>query len=50
MGPTVSTFSYTSCMVNGVKFVGRSRDVLCKTQNSGVYVPGEGDGDFYGQL
>lgn len=41
MGSTVSTFSYIGCVVNGVKFVEYNRDILRKTQNSGVYVPGE---------
>ena len=31
---------YTSCVVNGVKFVSATRDANRKTQNSGVFVVG----------
>ncbi|XP_050109451.1 uncharacterized protein LOC126588404 [Malus sylvestris] len=41
------------CHVNGVKFLGATRDDKLSTQNSGVHVPGAGDSediDFYGKL
>ena len=38
------------CVVNGVKYVCKSRDVNCKTHNSGVYVCGVGSEPFYGEL
>ncbi|GJU43355.1 signal peptide peptidase-like protein 2 [Tanacetum coccineum] len=41
---------YTSCIVNGVKFVVRSRDERLITQNSGVSTPGENGSMFYGLL
>ncbi|GJT90508.1 uncharacterized protein Tco_1079353 [Tanacetum coccineum] len=41
---------YTSCIVNGVKFVVRSRDERLITQNSGVLTPGENGSMFYEDL
>ncbi|KAB2607434.1 hypothetical protein D8674_007151 [Pyrus ussuriensis x Pyrus communis] len=44
---------FSSCHVNGIKFLGATRDDKSSTQNSGVHVPGVGDSediDFYGKL
>ncbi|CAL9027333.1 unnamed protein product, partial [Prunus brigantina] len=44
---------FSSCHVNGVKFLGTARDDKLCTQNSGVHVPGGGEStdiDFYGKL
>ncbi|GJU31109.1 reverse transcriptase domain-containing protein [Tanacetum coccineum] len=41
---------YTSCIVNGVKFVVHSRDERLITQNSGVSMPGENGSMYYGLL
>ncbi|XP_070677853.1 uncharacterized protein [Malus domestica] len=44
---------FSSCHVNGIKFLGETRDDKLSTQNSGVHVPGAGDSediDFYGKL
>ena len=38
--------SYMACVVKGVKYVCKSRDVNRKTQNSGVYVCGVGSDPF----
>lgn len=48
-GP-LSAFSYTACIVNGVRFVVHSRDLRRTTQNSGVVTIGEDGTPFYGQL
>ncbi|KAM0037381.1 hypothetical protein Hdeb2414_s0013g00402541 [Helianthus debilis subsp. tardiflorus] len=47
-GP-LNAYSYTACIVNGVKFVVHDRDVEKATQNSGVVSIGDGT-TFYGQL
>ncbi|XP_068304214.1 uncharacterized protein [Pyrus communis] len=44
---------FSGCYVNGIKFLGATRDDKLSTQNSGVHVPGAGDSediDFYGKL
>ena len=44
---------FSGCHVNGIKFLGATRDDKLSTQNSGVHVPGAGDSediDFYGKL
>ncbi|KAD2394219.1 hypothetical protein E3N88_41196 [Mikania micrantha] len=48
-GP-LSAYSYTACIVNGVRFVVHNRDVRRTTQNSGVVSFGEDGTPFYGQL
>ncbi|KAK1416898.1 hypothetical protein QVD17_26017 [Tagetes erecta] len=48
-GP-LSAYSYSACIVNGVRFVVHSRDVRRTTQNSGVLSVGEDNTPFYGQL
>ncbi|KAJ9538028.1 hypothetical protein OSB04_030761 [Centaurea solstitialis] len=49
-GPDFNAYSYTACVVNGVRFVVHSRDIRRTTQNSGVAVPGTDGFMFYGQL
>ncbi|KAJ9543051.1 hypothetical protein OSB04_022758 [Centaurea solstitialis] len=49
-GTNFNAHSYTGCIVNGVRFVVRSRDMQRTTQNSGVAVPGVDGFTFYGQL
>ncbi|GKA73671.1 hypothetical protein Tco_0779973 [Tanacetum coccineum] len=50
-GPTSSPISVKSCVINGVRFVVRSRDERRTTQNIGICSPGEKDGEmYYGQL
>ncbi|KAB2599488.1 hypothetical protein D8674_009759 [Pyrus ussuriensis x Pyrus communis] len=44
---------FSGCHVNGIKFLGATRDDKSSTQNSGVHVPSAGDSediDFYGKL
>ncbi|CAL9016866.1 unnamed protein product [Prunus brigantina] len=44
---------FSSCHVNGIKFLGTARDDKSCTQNSSVHVPGGGEStdiDFYGKL
>ncbi|CAL8156429.1 unnamed protein product, partial [Prunus armeniaca] len=51
-GP-ISTELFSGCNVNGIKFLGTTRDDKLCTQNSGVHVPGGGEStdiDFYGKL
>ena len=48
-GP-LRAYSYTACIVNGVRFVMNSRDLRRTTQNSGVVTFGEDGTPFYGQL
>jgi hypothetical protein len=48
-GP-LNAYSYSACIVNGVRFVARTRDDGRTTQNSGVVSIGEDDTPFYGQL
>lgn len=53
MGPTSEVCSYSGCIVNRVQFHTAHRDNRRTTQNSGVYVLGESEGDqfnFYGVL
>ena len=45
-----TVLSYTACVVNGVKYVCKNRDVNRKTQNSRVYVCGIGSEPFYSEL
>ena len=49
-GSMFSVLSYPSWVVNGVKFISQQRDSWHTTQNCGVYVPGMGGDNFYGQL
>lgn len=49
-GSDFNAYSYTACIVNGVRFVVHSRDTRRTTQNSGVAVPGCDGFTFYGQL
>ena len=48
-GPFLA-YSYTVCIVNGVRFVVNSCDLRCTTQNSGVVTFWEYATPFYGQL
>ena len=44
---------FSGCHVNGIKFLGATRDDKSSTQNSGVHVLGASDSediDFYGKL
>ncbi|XP_028965019.1 uncharacterized protein [Malus domestica] len=44
---------FSGCHVNGIKFLGATRDDKLSTPNSGVHVPGAGDSEdinFYGKL
>ncbi|CAL2255587.1 unnamed protein product [Prunus armeniaca] len=44
---------FSGCYVNGIKFLGTTRDDKLCTQNSGIHIPGGGestDNDFYGKL
>nr|GEU90529.1 hypothetical protein [Tanacetum cinerariifolium] len=45
-GPTPTSISVNSCVVNGVRFVMHSRDECRTTQNNGICSPGE-DGEMY---
>ena len=45
-----TALSYTTCVVNGVKYTTYDRDINRITQNSGVFVPGLNDEPFYGVL
>lgn len=50
-GPDKSVTRYTSCSIRGIRFHTRDRDMNRRTQNSGVVVRGEHQGediDFYG--
>lgn len=49
-GPQWGAFSYTSCIVNGVRFAVQSLDNRRTTQNSGVSTIGPEGLTFYGQL
>ena len=49
-GSNQNAYSYTTCIVNSVKFFVHSRDERRTTQNSGVSVPGTDGFTFYGQL
>ncbi|XP_022019856.1 uncharacterized protein LOC110919916 [Helianthus annuus] len=46
----MTAYTYTACIVNGVRFKTLERDAKCATQNSGVEVVGENGVKFYGQL
>ena len=50
MGSMPATLSFSTCVVNGVKFVCQERDANRKTQNSGVFVAGSEATPFYGVL
>nr|GEV02735.1 hypothetical protein [Tanacetum cinerariifolium] len=45
-GPTPTSISVNSCVVNGVRFVVHSRDECRTTQNNGICSPGK-DGEMY---
>ena len=52
-GPNCLVHQYSGCMVNGVRFLTRDRDNRHKSQNSGLVVEGEHDGqiiDFFGYV
>ena len=52
-GPENQVHTYIGCIVNGVRFHTKDRDDRRITQNSGIFVSGEHDGeevDFYGIL
>ena len=52
-GPDQQVLCYSGCVVNGVRFHTVFREQFRNTQNSGVVVPGDHDGedvDFYGQV
>ena len=52
-GPDARIHTYTGCIVNGVHFHTKDRDDHRITQNSGICVLGEHDGEdvnFYGVL
>ena len=52
-GPDARIHTCTGCIVNGVHFHTKDRDGHRITQNSGIYVSGEHDGEdvnFYGVL
>ena len=52
-GPDNQVHTYIRCIVNGVRFHTKDSDDRCITQNSGICVSGEHDGeevDFYGVL
>nr|GFA13616.1 hypothetical protein [Tanacetum cinerariifolium] len=50
-GPTPTSISVNSCVVNGVRFVVHSHDEHCTTQNISICSPGGKDGEmYYGQL
>ena len=49
-GSSFSCRSYPGCVVNGVKFLTRNRDMNRSTQNSGVCVRGPDNQMFYGVL
>ena len=49
-GPKLLMKEYSVCMVNGVRFHTKDLDNRCVTQNSGVSIEGDHDGqihDFY---
>ncbi|XP_062116199.1 uncharacterized protein LOC133830278 [Humulus lupulus] len=53
MQPSFLACTYVSCMVNGVRYHTKSRDERLLTQNYGVHVEAEYDGnicDFYGVI
>ena len=50
MGSQMNAYSYTACIVNGVRFMVLSRDTQRTTQNSGVLAVGEKGEKYYGQL
>ncbi|KAD6795557.1 hypothetical protein E3N88_06453 [Mikania micrantha] len=47
---SLNAYSYSACIVNGVRFVVNNRDVRRTTQNSGVVTIGEDGTPYYGQL
>ena len=50
IGAQINVYTYTACIVNGVRFMVLERDAKRATQNSGVEVEGENGEKFYGQL
>ncbi|KAL2492096.1 Uncharacterized protein Adt_27724 [Abeliophyllum distichum] len=48
--PDFRVFSYSGCIVNGVRFLVLERDNCRTTQNSGVMVPGDENFNFFGVL
>ena len=48
--PDFNAYSYTACIVNGVRIVVHSRDIRRTTQHSEDAVPGTDGFMFYGQL
>lgn len=49
-GSSFSVKSYPRCIVNGVKFLIQSQDIMRTTQNSGVFVRGRDNQVYYGIL
>ncbi|TVU41795.1 hypothetical protein EJB05_15347, partial [Eragrostis curvula] len=52
-GPDSRVYNYTSYMINGWRFNTKDRDMLVKSQNSGVFVQGDdesGNKDYFGVL
>ncbi|KAL6577530.1 hypothetical protein OROMI_009858 [Orobanche minor] len=47
IGPDFRFSSFSGCIVNGVKYLFKKRDLRRKTQNSGVRVEGEHSDDFW---
>ena len=45
-----TTLSFSTCVVNGIKFVRRERDANKKTQKSSVFVAGSEAIPLYGVL
>ncbi|KAK9074167.1 hypothetical protein SSX86_006764 [Deinandra increscens subsp. villosa] len=50
MGAQINVYTYTACIVNGVRFMVLGRDAQRTTQNSGVLVEEENGDKYYGQV
>ncbi|XP_076930723.1 uncharacterized protein LOC143595638 [Bidens hawaiensis] len=50
MGAEINAFTYSACIVNGVRFMVRGRDVEQITQNSRVLAEGVNHEKYYGQV
>ncbi|XP_052623770.1 uncharacterized protein LOC128129137 [Lactuca sativa] len=50
IGVHAHAFTYTACIVNGVRYMVLMRDAQRSTQNSGVLTEGEHKQKYYGQL
>ncbi|XP_076909137.1 uncharacterized protein LOC143566278 [Bidens hawaiensis] len=50
IGAEINAFTYSACIVNGVRFMVRGRDVERTTQNSGVLAEGVNNEKYYGQV